>query len=185
MFLTTNDKKKLTCLIIRFLKEQNLYYTFNLRKSYDYENVYVTYRSPLTDIKVETLERSMFFENTLTQFTSLYMKIGADIKLQLKYTKFLKNYLRYDTEILFNFFLQKKGIKFEQLERELDGLRMSGIISFNNFVLRKEIIYDYKPHIMSALKAFLPYNSMVVNCISFNSLYNEWESFYNEHQKLK
>lgn len=185
MFLTINDKKKLTCLIIRFLKEQNLYYTFNLRKSHDYDKIYITYRSPLTDINVQTLERSMFFENTLTLFTGLYMKIRADIKLQLKYTKFLKNYLKYDTETLFNFFLQKKGIKFEQLEKELDALRISGNISLNNFILRKEIIIDYKPHIMSALKAFLPYNSMVVNCISFNSLYNEWESFYNEHQKLK
>ena len=89
MELTKKERWELTKIIIRFLKENNLYQYLS------------KFRPFLKGIEIndENYESdALMLEQTLSKFSARYMQRCVTLREQVMFTKFLKNYTTYDTE---------------------------------------------------------------------------------------
>lgn len=186
MKLTIKEKYKLCGIIIRFLKENNFYNLKRIKDVFDYP---MTISEPIYDIKQTNnlFNRTNFFENSLQTFASAYLTKTFDIATQLRFVEFIKQYLNCNTQELFLEFLKTKNITFEQLIKTFNRLYWEGYITKSMYNLRKDIIYSHKPHIILALDAYKPRQHIQIGekDVRIGMLKQEWEVFYNKHQKLK
>lgn len=183
MKLTNKEQYKLCGIIIRFLKENNFY---NLKRTKDLLGHML---GPIYDSKKTNsfFNRTNFFENTLQTFASLYLTKTFDIATQLRFVKFIKQYLSCNTQELFLEFLKTKNITFEQLIGTFNRLYWEGCLSKTMYDLRKDIIYSHNPHIIVALDTYKPRQYLQIGGkdVRIDMLKLDWEVFYSKQQKLK
>lgn len=186
MKLTNKEQYKLCGIIIRFLKENNFY---NLKITKNSLGHPLIINEPIYDLKQSNslFNRTSFFENTLQTFASLYLTKTFDITTQLRFVKFIKQYLNCNTEELFLEFLKTKNITFEQLIGTFNRLYWEGCLSKTMYDLRKDIIYSHNPHIIVALDTYKPRQYLQIGGkdVRIDMLKLDWEVFYNKQQKLK
>lgn len=175
MKLTNNQRWKLTKIIIRFLKENNLYQ--QLSKFTPFMKAIINDEKYESDAEV--------LEQTLSKFAVRYMQRCVTLREQAMFTKFLKNYTLYDTEELFMKFLNTKGILFHNLKKEWNQVTKSHSAAKNQAILRNEVIDEYKPHVLQALSEFEPIKKYTHKPLKYKDLKVEWIHYYLMNQKLK
>ena len=170
--LTLDEFNKLTKIIMRFVKEDDETKT-NYKPSESKLNFNIIY-----------MEHVNMFENALYPFLTKNFPIIPSKHINTRFINFIKQYLQYDTEELFEQYLNTKNLTTDALLQTWDVMKITYKQRYSSTLYYDSLIKDFKPYLLGGLIYLFNFENND-DVSYFKTLSKDWFNFYASNQKLK